>query len=120
MWFGAFVALAIFLAVLYLAIGVISPTVDVKLTGEGTSIYDDQIFFTGGYLRNSGAFNLKDPEIECEAKGQSGTTIRDFRVTIYRLVPQGKTILLTSQRLGKLPDQTDHVTCRLADIHLQW
>jgi hypothetical protein len=119
-WFGAYVALAILLGALYLAIAAVFPTVDVKLSSESTSVYDGQLFFDGASLQNSGPFGLKDPEIACEAKGQSGTTIQDFKITIYESVPQAKTILLPSQRLGKLPDQTDHVTCRLADIHHQW
>jgi len=111
---------AIFLIAAFVVPHVIWPKMDVKTNTVNTDAVGGQLTVIYIELENSSYLNLKDPDIACEMKGSSGTTIKKASKTIYEALPAGTKRIFTMVEMGTIPEQATKFTCYLGSISVEW
>jgi hypothetical protein len=117
---GAFLFVVVVVTGLRYVPSVIWPSKDVKVLSVQTDASDGQLSVTQIELRNSSSFELKDPEIGCDMKGPSGTTIKKASKVIYEVLPRNVSRSFFIADMAKVPDQVTDFNCYVKSASVKW
>ena len=78
----------------------------------------DSVMFLNAKIKNTGTRDVKDIEIECTHKSNSGTRIDSNKKIIYELVKAGKTISVDKFNMGFVHNQAKSTSCEITDLVL--
>lgn len=67
-------------------------------------------------ITNTNTFEVKDPVIECEVGGNSGTRLGRALQTIYETIPAGKTRTFRKLNFGLTNMQAGRIGCKLRGV----
>ena len=99
---------------------VIWPRMDVKTDAVRTDASDGQLTVVYMELENSSYLNLKDPDITCEMKGPSGTTIKTASKIVYETLPAGAKRPFSMVEMGTVPEQATQFLCYVGSVSVKW
>ena len=108
-----------FLGAIFSAPHLIWPKMDMKILNTQISRYDDRLTLVSFDLTNDSYLDLKDPEIACDMKGQSGTTIKTVSKVIYEVLPSEGKRSFMDVAMGEIPEQVAYFSCYVkgASVH---
>src|SRR5690349_5650507 len=84
---------------------------DVKTWTRSTGIAD-----IGFKISNSNEYAIKDPLIQCDFFGNSGTMIRRLEKVLYEKIPAHKSKYIRSFVMGISGDQAAKIGCAVVDF----
>jgi hypothetical protein len=64
-------------------------------------------------IENNNPFSIKDIDIACEIRAQSGTVLGQLAKAIYNLITAGGHKVVRDFNMGVIDDQADRVSCKL-------
>lgn len=109
-----------FLAVIVSIPHLVWPKMDVKMLNTEMSRYDGRLTLVSFDLANGSYLDLKDPEIACEMKGQSGTSIKTVSKVIYEILPSERKRSFSYVEMGAIPEQVAYFNCYVTSASLKW
>jgi hypothetical protein len=122
--FGAKMMQAIFGLVFLVAIlsipHLVWPKIDIKMLNTQMSRYDDRLTLVSFDLENGSYLDLKDPEVSCDMKGQSGTSIRSVSKVIYDVLPSERRRSFSDVAMGEIPEQVAYFSCHITGASVKW
>lgn len=78
----------------------------------------DSIMMLNATIKNDGARDVKDIEIECTHSSNSGTRIDSNKKVIYELVKAGKSVRIKDFSMGFIHSQANSTHCQITDLVL--
>jgi hypothetical protein len=96
------------------------PERDVKMLSVQTSVSAGHLILNYFELENGSHFNLKDPEIACEMKGPSGTTIKRESRIIYEALESEKRRSFAFIDMGLVAEQVTQFNCFVKNAAIRW
>jgi hypothetical protein len=115
----AIFALVFWVAIFYLP-HLVWPKIDLKILNIQMSRYDGRLRLVSFDLDNESYLNLKDPEIACDMKGQSGTSIRMVSKVIYEVLPSEQKRRFSDVEMGEIPEQVAYFSCYVSGASVKW
>jgi hypothetical protein len=82
--------------------------------------YDGKLTLVSFDLENGSYLDLKDPEVACEMKGQSGTSIKRVTKVFYEVLPAEGKRSFSDIEMGSIPDQVAYFTCDVSSASVKW
>jgi hypothetical protein len=113
--FGLLVLVAIF-SISHL----VWPKIDIKLLNTQMSRYDGRLTLVSFDLENGSYLDLKDPEVACDMKGQSGTRIKTVSKVIYEVLPSERKRSFSDVEMGEIPEQVAYFSCHVTGASVKW
>jgi hypothetical protein len=117
--FQAVLSLA-FLVAIFSAPHLIWPKMDVKMSNAQMSRYDGRLTLVSFDLANGSYLDLKDPEVACDMKGESGTSIKTVSKVIYEILPSERKQSFSDIEMGLIPDQVAYFNCYVSSASVKW
>jgi hypothetical protein len=108
------------LAAIFSAPHLIWPKMDVTMSETQISRDDGRLRLVSFDLANGSYLDLKDPEIACDMKGRSGTSIRTVSKVIYEVLPAEGKRSFSDVEMGEIPEQVAYFNCRVAGASVKW
>ena len=96
------------------------PAQDIKMYGAQASVNIGAVEINRFRLHNGAYIDLKDPEITCNMKGPSGTTIKKASKTIYAILPAGRQTEFGPMYVGEAPEQATYAECYVSAASVRW
>ena len=115
-----FVFLALFWGALLYGRLLIWPEAYIKMLNTEMDRYSGKLSLDHFELQNASFLNLKDPDIACDMKGESGTTIKTASKVIYEVLPMGQKRAFEFVEMGEIPDQVAYFSCYVKGVSMQW
>jgi hypothetical protein len=81
---------------------------------------DGRLRLVSFHLANGAYLDLKDPEVACDMKGQSGTSIKTVSKVIYEVLPAEGGRSFLDVEMGEIPEQVAYFNCRVAGASVKW
>lgn len=78
----------------------------------------DNIMMLNAKIKNEGARDVKDIEIECTHSSNSGTRIDSNKKVIYEIIKAGKIVSIKEFNMGFVHSQATSSNCRITDLVL--
>jgi hypothetical protein len=99
---------------------VVWPKMDVKMLNSQMGRYGGQLTLVSFDLANVWYLDLKDPEVACDMKGESGTTIKTVSKVIYEVLPAGQKRSFSDIEMGAIPEQVAYFSCYVGGASVKW
>jgi hypothetical protein len=96
------------------------PRMDVKMVNTQMSRYDGRLTLVSFDLTNGSYLNLKDPEVACDMKGQSGTSIKTVSKVIYEVLPSEGKRSFSDVEMGEILEQVAYFSCYVTGASVKW
>jgi hypothetical protein len=96
------------------------PKIDIKMLNTQMSRYDGRLTLVSFDLENGSYLDLKDPEVSCDMKGQSGTSIRTVSKVIYEVLPSERKRSFSDVEMGEIPEQVAYFSCFVTGASVKW
>jgi hypothetical protein len=110
----------LFLVAIFSAPHLAWPKMDIKMLNIQMSRYDGQLTLVSFDLENGSYLDLKDPEVACDMKGQSGTAIKTVSKVIYEVLPAEGKRSFARVEMGGIPDQVAYFSCYVSGAAVRW
>lgn len=78
----------------------------------------DSVMLLDAKIKNTGARDIKDIEIECTHSSNSGTRIDRNKKVVYELVRAGKSVNIKEFSMGFVHSQATSTSCKITDLVL--
>lgn len=109
-----------FLAAIFSAPHLIWPRIDVKMSDTQMSRYNGRLTLVSFDLVNGSYLDLKDPEVACDMKGQSGTAIKTVSRVIYEVLASEQKRSFSDVEMGAIPEQVAYFSCYVSGASVKW
>jgi hypothetical protein len=96
------------------------PKIDIKMLNTQMSRYDGRLTLVSFDLENGSYLDLKDPEVSCDMKGQSGTSIKTVSKVIYEVLPSERKLSFSDVEMGEIPEQVAYFSCHITSASVKW
>ena len=96
------------------------PKMDIKMLNTEMSRYDGRLTLVSFDLENGSYLDLKDPEIACDMRGQSGTRIKTVSKVIYEVLPEERKRSFSDVEMGEIPEQVAYFNCYVTSASVKW
>jgi hypothetical protein len=110
----------VFLVAIFSAPHLIWPKMDVKMLNTQMSRYEGRFTLVSFDLTNGSYLDLKDPEVDCDMKGPSGTSIKTVSKVIYEVLPAEGKRSFSDVEMGEIPEQVAYFTCYVKRASVKW
>ncbi|MGA2882566.1 MAG: hypothetical protein ABSG13_26730 [Bryobacteraceae bacterium] len=109
-----------FLVAIFSAPHLIWPKMDVKMSNTQMSRDDGRLTLVSFDLANASYLDLKDPEVACDMKGESGTAIKTVSKVIYEVLPSERKRSFLDVEMGAIPEQVAYFNCYVSGASVKW
>jgi hypothetical protein len=99
---------------------VIWPKMDVKMRNTEMGRYDGKLTLVSFDLENGSYLELKDPEVACDMKGESGTSIKTVTKVLYEVLPAEGKRSFSDVEMGAIPEQVAYFSCDVSGASVKW
>ncbi len=94
--------------------------IDIKMLNTQMSRFDGRLTLVSFDLENGSYLDLKDPEVTCDMKGQSGTKIKTVSKVIFEVLPSDRKRSFSDVEMGEIPEQAAYFSCRVTGSSVKW
>jgi hypothetical protein len=82
--------------------------------------YDGRLTLMSFDLENGSYLDLKDPDIACDMKGESGTSVKTVSKVIYEVLPAEGKRSFSAIEMGEIPEQVAYFSCYVTAASVKW